>query len=256
MIIYKVTNIINGNCYIGKTVQSLEIRKSCHFSDLKRNEYTSYFHNALRKYGSENFEWDIIHRTNNEDHLNELEKFYIKFYRAKVKVYNRTDGGDGISGYKFSDDIKNKISNSLKGFKHTEETRKKLSYIQKIFQNKPEVKERTRKNSTGRKHTEETKLIMSNKAKGRHHTEETKLKMKKSWETRSPISEETRKKQSIKWKREKNPKWNHNLDMNELKVLFDNGNSNKNELSKIFNVSLSTIYRRIIMIKNSVDLNI
>lgn len=56
MIIYKVTNKINGKVYIGKTKYTLNDRKSQHFSECKLYNTHNKFHNALRKYERRNFE--------------------------------------------------------------------------------------------------------------------------------------------------------------------------------------------------------
>ena len=56
MIIYKVTNLINGKIYIGQSINTLEYRKSQHEREAKCNKRkTIYFHLALLKYGFENF---------------------------------------------------------------------------------------------------------------------------------------------------------------------------------------------------------
>lgn len=41
--------------------------------------------------------------------------------------YNITDGGDGISGYTFSDEAKSRISKALTGIKRSDRTRQLLS---------------------------------------------------------------------------------------------------------------------------------
>ena len=48
MIIYKVTNIINGKCYIGQTIKSLDHRRKTYYYSMKYD--SCYFHNALKKY--------------------------------------------------------------------------------------------------------------------------------------------------------------------------------------------------------------
>ena len=62
MIIYKVTNIINNKIYIGQTIHSLNIRKSQHERSHEYG-YKTAFSNAIKKYGKENFIWEIIYET-------------------------------------------------------------------------------------------------------------------------------------------------------------------------------------------------
>ena len=49
MIVYKVTNIINGKSYIGITIFELNKRKWVHLNNMKAPKQT--FHKALVKYG-------------------------------------------------------------------------------------------------------------------------------------------------------------------------------------------------------------
>ncbi len=93
MIIYKATNKINGKCYIGQTRHSLEYRKTRHLSAAKSGA-TTHFYRALRKYGEDNFEWEIVCSTNDAKRLNELETFYITKYDSIKHGYNMIDGGD------------------------------------------------------------------------------------------------------------------------------------------------------------------
>lgn len=121
MIIYKITNQINGKSYIGKTVKSLDRRISNHLYDAN-NGSKYYIHKAIRKYGFENFKVEIICKyVDNEKFLSEIEKFCIAYYNTKVPAgYNLTDGGEGVSG-----------SNYWLGKHHSESTRKKISEAQR-----------------------------------------------------------------------------------------------------------------------------
>lgn len=114
MIIYKVTNLIDGKIYIGKTEKTLEQRKSRHLYQVNNKQYNSIFHSAIRKYGQENFIWEIIDNCL----FIELEKFYIKKFNSKApNGYNLTDGGEGMCGYSYgplSDEHKKKISDNAK----------------------------------------------------------------------------------------------------------------------------------------------
>ena len=47
-VVYKVTNILTGKSYIGKTVNGLEKRWKSHISDAIKNK--TDFHSAIRKY--------------------------------------------------------------------------------------------------------------------------------------------------------------------------------------------------------------
>lgn len=50
MIIYKVTNLINGKCYIGKTIKELNERKYRHLYISKYINENNFFHSAIKKY--------------------------------------------------------------------------------------------------------------------------------------------------------------------------------------------------------------
>ena len=94
MIIYKVTNLITGKCYIGKTSQTLESRKARHLKSVRRGDSTK-FYNSIRKYGIDNFIWEIIDSTDNMQSLNELETKHILENDSFRSGYNMTLGGDG-----------------------------------------------------------------------------------------------------------------------------------------------------------------
>lgn len=98
--IYCVTNNINNKKYIGQTIRTIEKRWKQHASDSKRCSY--YFHNAIKKYGIENFkinELEKIEKYNKEDlkkSLDKLERYYIKKFNTYKDGYNSTLGGDSI----------------------------------------------------------------------------------------------------------------------------------------------------------------
>ena len=137
-IIYKATNIVNGHVYIGKTTGMLSLRMNKHKSDAKNNRYDMYFHRAIRKYGFDSFIWDILAETDSETELNKLERDLIASHRDIVTLYNQTEGGEGISGFKMPEEAKRKLSENHKGstpwnrgVTHSPETCKRLSEINK-----------------------------------------------------------------------------------------------------------------------------
>ena len=141
MIIYKVTNRINGMSYIGQTIFDLDKRKAQHMSAASGNKDKYYFHSALRKYGIDNFNWDIIEKCGDIEELNRFEIYYIGYFDTYSKGYNMTIGGNGMCGFKHTEESKKKISenhfdisdrnNPMFGKRQTKETRQKISEAKK-----------------------------------------------------------------------------------------------------------------------------
>ena len=126
MIIYKVTNKVNGKCYIGQTIRTLEQRKWQHL-DCAKNGVKTHFYNAIRKYGGDNFIFEVIDEASTLEELNELERYYIKKYDCINNGYNMVDGGD--NNVMFLDDVKQKHLESMR----SDETRRKISQSLKQY---------------------------------------------------------------------------------------------------------------------------
>lgn len=92
-----------------------------------------------------------------------LERYYIRWY-GKNTLLNKTDGGDGTSGFTFSIESRRRMSENRKGkpkSPFTLETRKRMSESRK-----------------GTKQSPETLAKLSAIRKGRVLTEEHKMKIK------------------------------------------------------------------------------
>ena len=131
--VYKITNKINNKIYIGITSQGASARFKEH---LFAAEHGSPFkiHKAIRKYGRENFIFEIIDFCNNYNELKEKEKYYISLYDSMndEKGYNMTEGGDGTFGRSHSEETKEKIRQKAIGREIDELTRAKLSEAGKV----------------------------------------------------------------------------------------------------------------------------
>lgn len=95
--IYKIENKINGKKYIGQSVNIKE-RWYEHKYDLRHNIHDNYYlQNAWNKYGEENFVFNIVVECEPCVNLDNLEKYYIDYYKANNKKfgYNLTAGGEG-----------------------------------------------------------------------------------------------------------------------------------------------------------------
>lgn len=110
MIIYKITNIQNGKVYIGQTVQSFRIRMNEHKKKM-RNGANFPLYNAMRKYGIENFTFEVIDNAASQEELNTKEMFWIhQFNSEHPNGYNLTSGGAGTLNYHHTEHDKEKMS--------------------------------------------------------------------------------------------------------------------------------------------------
>lgn len=92
--IYKITNKINGKSYIGQTRTSLQERMNKHYSDARCEKGVTGIDAAIKKYGQQNFDVDIICECSNSE-LDELETYFIQKYDTynSPNGYNLTQGG-------------------------------------------------------------------------------------------------------------------------------------------------------------------
>lgn len=124
--VYKITNRINNKIYIGKTCNKNPFNRwARHLNTAKYKTTTNHtyqlVHKAINKYGKENFTFEVIERCDVEETGLERERFWIEYYKSNVYKYgnefgyNLTEGGDGSSGFKHSEDSKLKMSQTRKG---------------------------------------------------------------------------------------------------------------------------------------------
>lgn len=115
--IYKVTNLINGKVYIG---QSIDIRKRWRqHKNAAKSKEKSLFYSAIRKYGIENFSFEIIEECSLEE-LDDKEKFYIEKFNSYIgwensNGYNMTTGGNRPNALPMSYSNRIKMSRKKNG---------------------------------------------------------------------------------------------------------------------------------------------
>jgi group I intron endonuclease len=116
--IYKITNLINQKVYIGQAI-NIRVRLNKHRTspfNPKSNEYDSLIHQAIRKYGLDNFSFEVLEECKQEE-LNNREIFYIAQYKANNRDfgYNCTEGGQNARvPIKLSAELAKQITERLK----------------------------------------------------------------------------------------------------------------------------------------------
>jgi DNA-binding CsgD family transcriptional regulator len=189
----------------------------------------------LRKYGEENFKWEIIDNAETQKELNEKEVYWISFYNSfKGNGYNMTAGGDGASGHKVSEETRYKISISSRNRIRTEEEIRK------------NIERNTGSNHPRAKLTDEDVLEIKELIKKGLIDAEIAIKFNvttrqintikagKSW---GHLGEDV---SNIKFKRRNYTKLNEK-EVIEIKLLLKEGKLTREEISKVYNVSSSLI---------------
>ena len=161
--IYKITNKINNNSYIGSS-KKIEERWSKHVRNSNNpnsKEYEYPICRAIRKYKIDNFSFEIIEEinTNDQSSLLEKEQYYYDLYSPEynqmrpdfVPSYNPTEEERKERSIKYSGE-----GNPFYGKTHFEETKEKLSQYAK------------------------SRVGELNPFYGKHHSNETKEKLAKA----------------------------------------------------------------------------
>lgn len=126
MIVYRCTCIESGKSYVGVTTKTLKERMSRHMRESVINKSKSIFHKAIKRYGREQFVWEVLDNVMFVDSMFALERYYIeKLNTLSPNGYNLSPGGMGCVGYKWSAEDRLKLSESRKN--QSAETRKKIS---------------------------------------------------------------------------------------------------------------------------------
>lgn len=189
--IYLVTNKINNKKYIGQSLKREIPGKKRNYlkrfqehlnESFKPKRRRNVFHDSINHYGRDAFSVELIEDDIPENLIDERETYYINLYDTLVENgngYNSTIGGQGVHGYKCSQETKDKISKSSK------------QCWEELYNDKERLKQRNQKISNklkGVSKSQEVKEKLSEIAKtrmigegnpfyGRKHTNETKEKL-------------------------------------------------------------------------------
>lgn len=175
--VYRATNLVNNKVYIGFTKNWPQRINGHNYDSRYGNAEHKAFYKALKKYGWENFVWEAIYQSKDENHtLKVMEPYFIREYRSWVGFedcngYNITLGGEGASGYKRTIELIESHRQKMKGRKFTKEhISKRVASFKKTMNG--------RGTFAGKKHTEEARKKMSKALTGVPKSESHKMAMR------------------------------------------------------------------------------
>jgi len=124
VIVYLVTNSVNGKQYVGQTVRKLQRRLKQH----SWQDGCPALHRAMLKYGVENFSICTLHTCSTKEEMDFVEVFYVALLDTKIpNGYNIADGGHSAGAHKCSEETKLKISKARLGMKFSAEHCRNIS---------------------------------------------------------------------------------------------------------------------------------
>lgn len=187
-IIYKYTSPSN-KCYIGQTIRE-KIRKRSHKNAALNENVQTKFARAIRKYGWDNFTYEVLFTIDNDDKnrvkekLDFMERYYIRKFDSYNNGYNMTEGGEGGSG-KHTEEFKKRMSERMKlnnpAFHMTDEWRQHIgnaSKDRKMPDNMKKLTSERMKANNPMKNPDVAKKVSQTK-KGTHLLEDHKQKISK-----------------------------------------------------------------------------
>lgn len=217
--IYKITNTVNGHCYIGSAVD-IQGRWSSHISKLNKNKHHSrYLQRAWLKYGADAFSFSVI------EYCFPLALIFREqhFINTLKPEYNMLPIAGSSLGMKFTPESRAKMSLAAKasmtperlakmseatkkqkrrlGYKHTDKARAHMSAARKTSQppehlarmrelaKKPEARAKIAEANKKRIWTAESRAKISVAHKGKKESPETIAKLLLVWAKRKAKGE-------------------------------------------------------------------
>jgi group I intron endonuclease len=174
--IYKIENIINKKCYIGRSID-IYGRWYRHKNNLTKNKHINYIlQNSWNKYGEANFKFSILEECiPDEDFQINREKYWRDIENDNFNIGLCERGGKfELKGHPREKEIRKKLSINAKGRKHSEETKRKMSLSRKGKKKSSEWKRKIKNSQPIELHqknskkywTDENRKIHGEKAKG------------------------------------------------------------------------------------------
>lgn len=179
--IYKITNLINNKIYIGQT-KNPDHRWRQHKNKAKNEKPDMVICQAMKKYGIDNFIYEIIACCKTQEDIDFTEELIIKQLDScnSEKGYNIATGGKYLPK---SEETKRKISRAHKNKVLSKKHKEKISEARKGRELSEEHKRKISESNSGKVFSEEHRQNLSKSRQGKPPPNKGK-----------PMSEEQKKK--------------------------------------------------------------
>lgn len=146
-LIYKITNTITDQIYVGQTTKTLRIRFRAHKDFARAKRRLTYLSRAMNKYGADAFQITLLEECS-DDILNDREQFWVAELRSNQKPYGYNMSAGGDNGNNTRDpEVRKRISQAKTGVKlgpMSEERKQAISRMNLGRKRTPEQIERIR----------------------------------------------------------------------------------------------------------------
>ncbi len=180
-LIYALHHEHSRSIYVGRSSKGLQ-RPKDHGASWHMKRYSHYpvvkWIVRQREITGKDYEIAVLEECSSANALNDAERFHIAYLRSLgIPLLNCTDGGDGISGHRFSDATRARMSITRKGRTLSAEARIKLSIANRGKKMSPDAIARTAAAHRGKIVSAETRRRMSESHKGKTLPIEQRLKL-------------------------------------------------------------------------------